>query len=79
MRTQGCLRRLVQSRPRGACEKRGKPMVIIKWGRNGYFLACGAEGVAWGVRLRCLTDGCGWTAEPDAEAETPAAPDAKAS
>jgi DNA topoisomerase-1 len=32
-----------------------------------------------GVRLRCLADGCGWTAEPDAEAETPAAPDAKAS
>jgi DNA topoisomerase-1 len=32
-----------------------------------------------GVRLRCLADGCGWTAEPDAEVETPAAPDAKAS
>jgi len=22
-----------------------------------------------GVRLRCLADGCGWTAEPDADAE----------
>jgi hypothetical protein len=32
-----------------------------------------------GVRLCCLADGCGWTAEPDAEAETPAAPDAEAS
>jgi DNA topoisomerase-1 len=32
-----------------------------------------------GVRLRCVAEGCGWTAEPDAEAETPAAPDAKAS
>ena len=32
-----------------------------------------------GVRLRCLADGCGWTAEPDAEADAPAAPDAKAS
>ena len=32
-----------------------------------------------GVRLRCLAGGCGWTAEPDAEAEIPAAPDAKAS
>jgi len=25
----------------------------------------GAEGVARGLRLRCLADGCGWTAEPD--------------
>jgi DNA topoisomerase-1 len=32
-----------------------------------------------GVRLRCLADGCGWTAEPDAEADAPATPDAKAS
>jgi DNA topoisomerase-1 len=32
-----------------------------------------------GVRLRCLADGCGWTAEPDTEADAPAAPDAKAS
>jgi DNA topoisomerase I len=31
-----------------------------------------------GARLRCLADGCGWTAEPDAEADAPAAPDAKA-
>ena len=29
------------------------------------------------VRLRCLADGCGWTAEPDEDA--PATPDAKAS
>ncbi|HJX54445.1 MAG TPA: type I DNA topoisomerase [Polyangia bacterium] len=32
-----------------------------------------------GVRLRCLADGCGWTAEPDADADAPATPDAKAS
>jgi DNA topoisomerase-1 len=32
-----------------------------------------------GVRLRCLADGCGWTAEPDADADGAAAPDAKAS
>ena len=32
-----------------------------------------------GVRLRCLAQGCGWTAEPDAEADGAAAPDAKAS
>jgi DNA topoisomerase-1 len=32
-----------------------------------------------GVRLRCLADGCGWTAEPDADANAPATPDAKAS
>jgi DNA topoisomerase-1 len=32
-----------------------------------------------GVRLRCLAEGCGWTIEPDAEADGSAAPDAKAS
>ena len=33
-----------------------------------------------GVRLRCLADGCGWTAEPDADGpEGSATPDAKAS
>ena len=35
-----------------------------------------------GVRLRCLADGCGWTAEPEAEGDAPegaATPDAKAS
>ncbi len=30
------------------------------------------------VRLRCLAQGCGWTAEPDAEADAQAAPDAEA-
>ena len=32
-----------------------------------------------GVRLRCLAEGCGWTIEPDADADGSAAPDAKAS
>jgi DNA topoisomerase-1 len=35
-----------------------------------------------GVRLRCLADGCGWSAEPEAEGDPPegaATPDAKAS
>jgi ssDNA-binding Zn-finger/Zn-ribbon topoisomerase 1 len=32
-----------------------------------------------GVRLRCLAEGCGWTAEPDADEDGPATPDAKAS
>jgi hypothetical protein len=31
------------------------------------------------VRLRCLAEGCGWTIEPDADADGSAAPDAKAS
>jgi len=30
-----------------------------------------------GVRLRCLAEGCGWTIEPDADADGSAAPDAK--
>ncbi|MGB8295265.1 MAG: type I DNA topoisomerase [Polyangia bacterium] len=32
-----------------------------------------------GVRLRCLAEGCGWTIEPDADADGSAAPNAKAS
>ena len=32
-----------------------------------------------GVRLRCLAEGCGWTAEPDADEDAPGTPDAKAS
>jgi hypothetical protein len=35
--------------------------------------------MAPGVRLRCLAEGCGWTAEPDADEDGPATPDAKAS
>ena len=59
---------------------------FVSWDRP-LFQPCPQCGAAFvvqkvsraGLCLRCLADGCGWTAEPDAEADAPAAPDAKAS